>query len=41
MSSYSTINTWILTKKNNDSEKVKDEERRGRDCIFLNESHFS
>ena len=31
MSSYFTINTQILTKKNFDSEKVKDEEKRGHD----------
>ena len=31
MSSYFTINTQILTKKNYDSEKVKDEEKRGHD----------
>ena len=32
MSSHFTINTWMLTKKNDDSEKVKDKEKRGPDC---------
>ena len=32
MSSHFTIDTWILKKKKNyDSEKIKDEEKRGRD----------
>ena len=31
MSNNFTINTWILTKKYYESEKVKDEEKRGRD----------
>ena len=31
MSSNFRINTWILTKKDYDSEKVKDEENRARD----------
>ena len=32
MSINFTIDTSILTKKNYDSEKIKDEEKRGRDC---------
>ena len=31
MSINFTINTWIHTKKKYDSEKVKDEEKGGRD----------
>ena len=31
MSNNFTINTSILTKKNYDIEKVKDQEKRGRD----------
>ena len=29
MSSDFMVNTWMLTKKDNDSEKVKDEEKGG------------